>query len=112
MKKVIKIGDKELTVKATGATPRLYRLEFKRDLFVDMQKLESLDDDNPERFEILENVAYMMAKQGETSEGHDFPKDITEWLESFDMLEFFEVLPDIFELWADNNATTTEPKKK
>lgn len=118
MVKDIIIGDKTVKMKATAGTPRLYRIYFKRDIFVDLQNLQAdVDENNPEQsnisiesLEIFENVAYIMAKQG-AELAPDFPK-IEEWLDSFDMFSIYEVLPQILELWGDNIATSSNSKKK
>ena len=34
------------------------------------------------------------------------------WLEDFNVFSIYEVLPQILELWALNQVTTSKPKKK
>ena len=41
LKKVIKIGDKDVVFRSSATVPRLYRAKFKRDIFKDLAKLES-----------------------------------------------------------------------
>jgi hypothetical protein len=41
LKKVIKIGDKDVAFRSSATVPRLYRAKFKRDIFKDLAKLES-----------------------------------------------------------------------
>lgn len=41
LKKVIKIGDKEVAFRSSATVLRLYRAKFKRDIFKDLAKLES-----------------------------------------------------------------------
>ena len=106
----VKIGDKEVKMKASADTPRLYRHTFGRDIFQDMNKLNlnmkkgSLDTGNTE---VLENIAYIMAKQADP----DIP-EISDWLEQFNIFDIFIAGKDIFLLWAKNNKTSSAPKKK
>ena len=62
--KTIEICGQPVRFCASAATPRLYRLKFKRDIFADMQKLtKDFQERNTgadlavERLEIFENVA-------------------------------------------------------
>ena len=69
LKKVIKIGDKDVVFRSSATVPRLYRAKFKRDIFKDLAKLESSYKGSKEEgeefaiddLEIFENVAYIMA---------------------------------------------------
>ena len=117
MEKTIKIDDKQVKFKATAMTPRMYRQQFQSDLFVDIQKLndawqnarankEPLPGD---ALTMFENIAYTMAKQADPEA---VPETADEWLEQFDMFSIYEVLPQIFELWALNTKQTSTPKKK
>lgn len=116
MEKVIKVGDREVAFKATGATLRIYRQMFTRDLLVDIQSLQEAISEaqkkkkplNASILEIFENVAYVMARQADSS----IPSTPDEWLDGFDMLDIYQVLPQIVELWGVNMQTTSESKKK
>ena len=116
--KTLKIGDRDVEFRSSAATPRMYRLIFKRDLFVDLKKLaeaaqaNASDDEDfaIEDMEMFENVAYVMAK----SANPDIPK-IDEWLEQFEMFSIYEILPDLLSLWGENMFTLNSPapsKKK
>jgi hypothetical protein len=76
--KTIKIDDKEVLFAASAAIPRIYRIQFRRDIFQDMAKIEksvkkSQDKQNEKKvsesdipiedLEMFENVAFVMAKQ-------------------------------------------------
>ena len=58
--------------------------------------------------ESFENMAYIMAKQGDSS----IPDDPDEWLDGFEMMSIYEVMPQLIELWGMNAETLEEPKKK
>ena len=114
--KTVKVGDQEVTFKSTAAIPRLYRIEFGRDIFRDMDRLRQTVSENAgktgssmaiEDLELFENVAYIMAKHADPS----IPNSIDEWLEQFEMFSIYEILPEILELWGKNFFTQVEPKK-
>lgn len=114
MERTVKLGNKEITLKASALLPRLYRSALGRDLIVDMTKLQkSLEKNNNEideiSLEIFENLAWCMAYHYDNT----LPKTPDEWLGSLDgVFDIYSILPDILELWAYNNATTSKPIKK
>ena len=115
LKKVLKIGDKEVAFRSSATIPRLYRAKFKRDIFKDLSKLESSYKDNSEEgsyfaiedLEIFENVAYIMAYHAD----NNIPGNIDDWLDQFEMFSIYEVLPEILSLWGTNLMTDVESKK-
>ena len=127
MKKVIKIDERDVGFKATALTLRLYRHFFGRDMISDMVKLKKayekaseLPEDAAEEekqeaqlsaldLEIFENAAWIMAWQYDKEAAGEEPG---EWLDGFETFSIYEVFPVILELWALNQKTTTEPKKK
>lgn len=124
MDKVVKIDGKNVKFRATARTPRLYRAIIGRDMIRDMNRLSkaykkaTADYETEEEkleaqleatdLEIFENVAYIMARHANP----DIIETADEWLDSFNMFSIYEVLPEILELWALNNVTTSTPKKK
>jgi len=117
VEKVLNIGGKEVKFKSSAAVPRMYRVEFGRDIFVDIQKLrqsfyENVGNKNASNLSIadltiFENVAYIMAKHADAN----IPSTIDEWLEGFEMFSIYEILPEILELWGDNVQGDAEAKK-
>lgn len=115
IEKTIKIAGKEVAFKSSAAIPRIYRARFGRDIFADLMRLEkSLDEAEGEGtsfdvadLEVFENVAYVMAAHADPT----VPADIDEWLEQFEMLSIYEVLPEILSLWGENMATAVAPRK-
>lgn len=127
--KTIEICGQPVRFCASAATPRLYRLKFKRDIFADMQKLtkdfqakkaaqkaEGQAEDTEqnagtdlavESLEIFENVAYIMAFQADRS----IPDTIDAWLDQFEMFSIYEVLGELVQLWGDNLFTSASAKK-
>ena len=116
LQKTVMIGDKAVTFKSSAAIPRLYRIEFGRDIFKDLTKLEKAFRENVGRqaslmeiedLELFENVAYIMAKHADPS----IPDTIDEWLEGFEMFSIYEILPEILELWGSNLVSNVDAKK-
>lgn len=111
MEKTINICGRDVPFKATASTTRRYRQKFGKDLFVDMSKLmgeAERGELTATALESFENIAYTMAKQGDPS----IPDDPDEWLDSFEMMSIYDVLPELIELWGMNTETLEEPKKK
>jgi hypothetical protein len=111
MEKTIVIEDKEVRFKATASTTRRYRERFNRDLFIDINKLlpqAQKGEMTAGDLEVFENIAYIMAKQADPS----IPDDPDDWLDEFEFLSIYEVLPQIIQLWGLNVETLNEPRKK
>lgn len=120
LRKTVVIDGKEVEFKASAAVPRIYRMKFRRDLFVDLQKVaKSVDKKGKkqgkeeseipiENLEMFENIAYVMAKHADPK---NVPADIMEWLERFDTFSIYQILPAILELWNMNEETNSQAKK-
>lgn len=112
MEKTITIDGKEILFKATASTPRRYRQKFQKDFFTDISALlKAVGDEIPlsaTLLESFENVAYIMAKQADDtiSESPD------EWLDNFEMMSIYDVLPELIALWMNSEETLSESKKK
>lgn len=125
MDKVLTISGKEVGLRATALTPRLYRHKIGRDIIQDISQLQkafskaaqiSKDATDEEReaaqltvmdLEIFENVAFIMARQYD----QNIPDTVEAWLDEFDTFSIYEIFPVILELWNLNNKTTAKPKK-
>ena len=112
MERTIQIGDREVKFKATGATMRIYRQTFQRDILKDMEQLSKAHTEasslSAEALIMFENIAYVMAKQADPG----IPDDPDEWLDQFEMFSIYEILPQLIELWGINNISLSESKKK
>lgn len=114
--KEIEIDGKMIPFRASATIPRIYRAQYHRDIFKDLVKLSEEIDKNDkeesgmelESLEVFENVAYLMAKHADPSQ----PNTPEDWLEQFNVLSIYEVLPQLLELWHLNVATDVEAKKK
>ena len=125
MDKVLTISGKEVGLRATALTPRLYRHKIGRDIIQDMSQLQKAfakaaqmpkDVTDEEReaaqlsvmdLEIFENVAFIMARQYD----QNISDTVEAWLDEFDTFSIYEIFPVILELWNLNNKTTAKPKK-
>lgn len=116
LKKTILIDGKEVEFKASASIPRLYRIKFRRDIMQDMIKLQKAyikSETEGKEFELIdleifENVAYIMAKHANP----EIPSDIYDWLDEFNTFSIYEVLPEILQMWALNEESQIESKKK
>ena len=126
MEKIIKVGGREVKMRASALVPRLYLFKFGRDMIADMNKLKrayqkaaDLPEDATEEekqdaqltvldLTIFENTAFIMAKHADSNQ----PDNPDEWLDQYEMFSIYEVLPQILELWALSNVTTSKSKKK
>lgn len=113
MEKTLIIDGKAVPFKASGATPRIYRMKFDRDIFADMQNLmdavsKSGGNLSNANLEVFENIAWVMAYQADKT----IAKDPDDWLDQFNVFSIYQILPALVEMWAINNITIEESKKK
>lgn len=113
MEKTIEIDGKAVRFKATASTARHYRQRFHQDMLREMARLSKMAE-KPDAvmttadLEIFENIAYTMAKQADP----EIPDDPDEWLDQFNVFSIYQVLPEIMQVWGENQITTSVPKKK
>lgn len=113
MKKTVTIGGINVVWESSGDIPRMYRNIFGKDLFVQMSVFEqraskgknvSLDAGDIEMFE---NLAWCFAKHADP----DTP-DIDTWLRQFPSLAILNAAPEIIDMWAGENLSTSTLKKR
>lgn len=105
--KIVTIDGIEVPMRASASSPRTYRQVFGKDLFMELDKLrEAYANGGEIDLEILENMAYLFAYQA----NEDVP-NIDEWLDQFGITSVYEALPQILELWGENEKTTSKQKK-
>ena len=113
----ITVDGKEVTLRASAAVPRLYRIKFRRDIIVDMQAVARAMEDKDqtgqdiplEALELFENMAYIMAKHGDKDAVPDSPD---EWLEEFSTFSIYKIFPVLKALWEGNMEALDVAKKK
>ena len=119
IRKEIEICGRPVMLGASALLPKIYRINFGKDMVADMNRLRksfqaaqnlskaaSLDVID---LTIFEQAAWAMAYHADKT----VPNDPDEWLESFDgVFSIYEVFPVILELWGLNQKTTSVPAKK
>lgn len=113
--KTIQIDGQDVTLRASAAIPRIYRIKFNRDIYRDLAMLQTAVSTNDEgmsnldnlSLEMFENIAYIMAKHADPS----IPDTPEEWLDGFGTFSIYQVLPEIIDLWGLNLQTDVEAKK-
>lgn len=104
MKKTITIDGKDITFVATARTPLLYKQYIGKDLFTEMNRVQT---DQAAALDVFGNLAYVMAKQADPEIG-----DIDEWFDSFGLFSLYTALPQLTSMWGVETATSVETKKK
>ena len=112
MDKVLTIDGREVGFRVTASTPMRYRHRFTRDIFEDILKMReeylSGNGFSAKSLEAFEYLSYIMAKQYD----NNIPESPEDWLDSFDLFSIMEILPEILDLWVQNEKTTSTAKKK
>ena len=132
MTKEILIDGRPVSFRASAGIPRMYRMIFRRDVFADMMLLAQdiqnksglsnkaegyspcemvavVSNLSADSLTVFENIVYVMAKHADPQ---NVPGTPDEWLEQFEILSIYDVLPEIMELWAMNAQTISDSKKK
>ncbi|MBD3948444.1 hypothetical protein I4Q36_05135 [Tuanshanicoccus lijuaniae] len=115
VKKTILIDQQPVLFKASAAIPRLYRIQFGRDIYQDLKLLENAVKKQSSKnsqldivsLELFENIAFIMAKHADNS----LPDKVDEWLERFSTFSIYQVLPQLIELWGLNLKSHSQSKK-
>ena len=107
MEKVIKIGNKDVPMKANAFTPFAFKAEFGADLIKGMTELQKNSKNGDLDLEFVCKVAYIMAKASDNTIG-----SLENWLEGFEIFDLYEAFPEIIDLWAINNNQNSKPIKK
>lgn len=108
MEKMVNIDGKEMRMVANGATPRVYRIMFNKDIFGDIT--HAIKDDQLVDASAIEQLAFVLGRQGGS-----IPEDmsIDEWLGTLeDPMALINAAGDILTLWMGNRTTLSTPKKK
>ena len=112
MDKILTIDGREVGFRVTASTPMRYRHRFTRDIFDDLlsMKNEYLKNEgfSSKSLESFEYLAYIMAKQYD----NNIPESPEDWLDTFDLFSIYEILPELLDLWIQNEKMTSTAKKK
>ncbi len=106
---MIKIGDKEVALRTTGATLLRYKMQFGKDLLTELIKLDSAYQNGELQaekldFEMFFNILWVMAKTATPD-----IKPPLEWLDEFEEFPIMEILPEVMVLLT--NLMRTSKKK-
>ncbi|WP_182103784.1 hypothetical protein [Niallia taxi] len=104
MEKTITIDGKDVRFKSNGATPIKYQMQFRKNFFAEILKLNKLgklknidemDDDVIDTldFNVFYNIAWTFAKTADAS-----VPDPEKWLESFDEFPIFDFITELQEM--------------
>ena len=128
METTVELNGKSIKLKSTAALPRLYRILFSRDIFKDLtpilkryqkikvrpdadneENLDVIDQIGDDDLEILENLTYSMARAADPEMEQ---RTALEWLDQFSSTESMALQQQAFTLWAMDNFSIDESKKK
>lgn len=108
MKMTITVGEKQIDLISSGATPILYRNEFNSDFFDDLvhfvklaQRASEVEDKietvallmNTENANLIYNLAYIYAKNANPN-----IQSKIEWLTTFEDFPIFDVMENLLDL--------------
>jgi hypothetical protein len=128
MQKMIEIEKgRSLNFKASAFSPILYnRLFTGRDFLKDMEALREAHEENKDGdsfkmsdYEHFARIAYLFAYQGlaptprQTPEQVEFIEQYPNtwiWIDSFNTFSIYEILPEIMELWYNNEKQISKGK--
>lgn len=131
MQKVIEVEEgRSLNFKASAYSPIMYNRLFPgRDFLKDMDALKNSHNDEKEEsdtfkmsdYEHFVRIAFLFAYQGlapgvlQTQEQKDFLAqypDPWEWVDSFNTFSIYEILPQIMDLWYQNERKIAKGKNR
>lgn len=113
MKKIIKIGEKEIEFSATAMTDYLGEAVFGVRFMYALRKAEE-----DEYLDLVQKIAFIMAKQAELGSWREVnqlrKEDYYDWLDQFDSFEFVDkTFPvEIVSLYSKNKETKVMPKNQ
>jgi hypothetical protein len=111
--KLIKIDEKEIWMRADGATPFLYKACFNEDLIKIFTA--AADGAETDTDSMVKKLAYVMAKQNEQPDPTQIKLSFNEfllWVCQFEPLALSMAAEDIIAVYVDTTKTTSIAKKK
>lgn len=107
MTDIIKIGDLDVGMTATGSSIKIYRSIFNRDFLTETQQ-------DPVDQSIYQDMAFIMAMQheyGPIEAEKKTREDYFNWCDQFTPMDLYNAVPAVISLWAKTAASTSIPKK-
>ena len=106
MYSVVRIGDKDVALLATGATPYRYNNVFHADIFKEMTSIE----DGAAAYMIMQ-LAYVMAKAADKADMNTLNMDdFYSWLDQFGPNDIAEAAPEIMDVYNGSMKGEISPK--
>lgn len=126
MEKIIKVEEgRSLNFKASAFSPIMYNRLFPgRDYLKDMEALKCANDKEEKNFEMSDyehfaRIAYLFAYQGLAPSPRITPEQKAflekypsawDWIDSFNTFSIYEILPEIMDLWYQNEKKVSDGK--
>lgn len=116
MKKIVKVGDKEIKLTASAKTTYLYRDVFLDDIFKTFNDaLQDIKDINNitateipvEVYSTLDRYIFVMNVAADDTQ----PMDFLEWLDQFEAFDLYQLYPTAVEMWKLTNVSLSKSKK-
>lgn len=101
MERVIRIGTRDVPMKATASTLTRYRNQYGRDLiedFVKIQKGVQEEHITGEVIDMFVGLSHIMARQADPN----IPPDPNDWVDEFDVFPIRDILIPVTSLWAES----------
>lgn len=117
MVKAVNLGGRMVSLESNAGTAIIYKRVFKRDLIRDMAKINvEQKDEMLELVEMLQQLAFIMAKQGESTPLDKLlalsDADYITWLCGFEPGTFdrADTINEIVSIWRNQSIPTSEQK--
>ena len=110
MYKVIKIGEREVALNSSAATPIRYTKIFHENFFKAVDEMTKAGE-SIEYFDTVQKLTYIMAMQAENADFNALNADTFEaWLDNFSIMEMMDAVDAIVEVYTDSTKTSIDPK--
>lgn len=113
MRRVVKIGEKDLDLLATATTPIRYKSVFGGDVMVAITQIHDGKREIVEAIDIITQLAYIMNRQAECSKevlAKLSKEDFLDWLEDFGSMAFINAAMDIMDVYLETTESKSQPK--
>lgn len=109
----VRIGDKNVEMAATAASPVYYRQLFHRDALRTFEKIQSGEMDKSDAVDLFSELAFIMAKDAKRADMFRLTKeDYVSWLQEYDYMDLIDASDAIAGVYFSGRIQTTESKKE
>ena len=107
----VRIGDKDVEMAATAASPIHYRQLFKRDALRIFEKFQAQEMDKSDAIELFNELGFIMAMTAKKADMFTLSQaDYISWLEQFDYMDLIDASDAIANVYFNNRVQTSEAK--